>query len=426
MFDAIVVGARCAGSPTAMQLAQKGYRTLLVDKARFPSDTMSTHWILQPGIDRLHRWGLLDQLRATKCPPLTTVSMDFGPVVLAGSPPPMPSGIREGYCCRRKYLDQILVEAALRAGVEFREAFTVTGLVWEDDRVVGIKGRVQDGKEVEERARIVVGADGMRSKVASWVNAPEYDRQEGITTPCYYNYYADFPCDPNISEIIVRVGWGGGLLPTNDGLTCIIFGWRPELFPDYRSDPAATMKKVIEQDPRWRERLAQSRPVERTMGIIETPGFYRRPYGPGWALVGDAGYWRHPITAQGVSDCFRDSELLTQAIDDGFCGRRPLQGALAAYEAARNQSTKATYDSTNERTPMEAPSPRFVELLNALDGNQEAIDQFLGIDAGTVRPADFFSPANMERLYQHMTPERRARPERERWARYWQTPPALQ
>jgi flavin-dependent dehydrogenase len=399
MFDAIVVGARCAGSPTAMLLAKQGYRVLLLDKARFPSDTMSTHWLQQPGVDSLRRWGLLDSLRATNCPPLKKTVMDFGAVVLTGSPPATPSGVKDGYCPRRKYLDNILVEAAVGAGSEFREAFAVTQLVWDGDRVVGVKGRVQDGREIEERARIVVGADGMRSQVAGWVNAPETHRYDGPTTPCYYNYYADFPIDQDTVEIIVRDGWGAGLLPTNDNLTCMIVGFKAELFPDFRSDPGATLEKVIKQDPHWGARLAKSKRVEKAQGILALPAFYRRPYGPGWALVGDAGYWRHPITAQGITDCFRDAELLAEAIGDGFAGRSPLEDAMIAYETKRDQSTKAMYDSTNERSMLEPLPPNVVQLLHALDGNQEAIDQFMGVDAGTVRPQDFFSPANMGSIF---------------------------
>ena len=85
-YDAIVVGARCAGSPTAMLLACKGHRVLVVDKATFPSDTMSTHLVHPPGVTALKRWGLLDRLEATGCPPIERYSFDFGPVAVAGSP----------------------------------------------------------------------------------------------------------------------------------------------------------------------------------------------------------------------------------------------------------------------------------------------------------------------------------------------------
>jgi flavin-dependent dehydrogenase len=137
MYDAIVVGARCAGSPTALLLARNGYRVLLVDKASFPSDTMSTHYIHQPGVACLQRFGLLDRLLASQCPPVTTFTFDAGPVVLTGSPPPS-NGVTQGFCPRRKVLDQILAEAAVAAGAELRPEFTVKELLWEAGRVTGI------------------------------------------------------------------------------------------------------------------------------------------------------------------------------------------------------------------------------------------------------------------------------------------------
>ena len=96
MYDAILVGARCAGAPTAMLLARKGYRVLLVDRASFPSDVlMSTHLVWQPGVERLQRWGLLGSVAASNCPPLSTVSLDLGPFSLTGSPASTRRGARK-------------------------------------------------------------------------------------------------------------------------------------------------------------------------------------------------------------------------------------------------------------------------------------------------------------------------------------------
>ena len=123
-YDVIVIGARCGGSPTAMLLARKGYRVLLVDKATFPSDTISTHMIHPPGVAALKRWGLLERLEATGCPPVTKYSFDFGPITISGAPRPV-DGVAQGFCPRRIVLDDLLVRAAVEAGAELREAFTV-------------------------------------------------------------------------------------------------------------------------------------------------------------------------------------------------------------------------------------------------------------------------------------------------------------
>ena len=179
MYDAIVVGARCAGAPTAMLLARKGYRVLLVDRATFPSDlVLSTHFVWQPGIARLQRWGLLDNIRASHCPPIAFFHLDLGPFTLTGAPPPA-EGVTTAYSPRRIVLDYALVEAAVAAGAELREGFAVQELLRDGDRVAGIRGRATGGKTVTEGARIVIGADGMHSLVARAVHAEAYH----TTTP---------------------------------------------------------------------------------------------------------------------------------------------------------------------------------------------------------------------------------------------------
>src|SRR5688572_7115060 len=167
-YDAIVVGARCAGSPTAMLLARKGYRVLLVDRSTFPSDTVSTHFIHAPGVDALRRWGILDTIVATGCPPVDTYSFDFGPITISGTPLPA-GGSSTAYAPRRTVLDTLLVDAAIDSGAEVREGFSVNEVIVEDGRVTGIRGRDRDGALVTEHARVVVGADGTNSRVATAV-----------------------------------------------------------------------------------------------------------------------------------------------------------------------------------------------------------------------------------------------------------------
>ncbi len=143
-YDAIVVGARCAGSPTAMLLARKGYRVLVVDRTTFPSDTVSTHLIHPPGLGALKRWGLFDRVVATGCPPIDTYAFDFGPFTIEGSPASPDSPV--SYAPRRTVLDKLLVDAASEAGVEVREGFTVEEVVVDDGRVTGIRGHGRGGR----------------------------------------------------------------------------------------------------------------------------------------------------------------------------------------------------------------------------------------------------------------------------------------
>ena len=192
-YDAIVVGARCAGSPAAMLLARKGYRVLLLDKATFPSDTMSTHLVHPPGVAALRNWGLLERLEATGCPPVRTYSFDFGPLTISGSPQPI-DGIAYAYCPRRTVLDQLLVEAAVEAGAELREGFSVDEIVATDGAVSGIRGHAQGGAAVTEHARVVIGADGRRSLVAKTVQPERYEERRSHLA-MYYAYWSDLPAD---------------------------------------------------------------------------------------------------------------------------------------------------------------------------------------------------------------------------------------
>ena len=193
MYDAIVVGARCAGSPTALLLARQGYRVLLLDRASFPSDTLSAHYIHQPGVASLERWGLLEQVAASNCPPAREQVFDVGPFQLRGTPPPV-EDTADGYAPRRTVLDTILVEAAAMAGAEVRERFSVSELIMDGERVTGIRGHAAGGGTVTEQARIVIGADGLHSLVARSVQAPTYNVRPALTC-AYYSYWSDVALD---------------------------------------------------------------------------------------------------------------------------------------------------------------------------------------------------------------------------------------
>src|SRR5262245_23188020 len=191
MYDAIIVGARCAGSPTAMLLAATGYRVLLVDRAASPSDTISTHIVWQPGVARLARWGVLDRLRASNCPPIGQVKFDVGEFAFAGTPPAV-AGTAEAYAPRRRVLDKLLVDAAVAAGAELREHFAVQEVVQDAEGVCGIRGHTRSGATVTEQARIVIGADGMHSLVARQVQAPAYNTKPTLAF-WYYTYWSGVP-----------------------------------------------------------------------------------------------------------------------------------------------------------------------------------------------------------------------------------------
>ncbi|HEU5244348.1 MAG TPA: NAD(P)/FAD-dependent oxidoreductase [Gaiellaceae bacterium] len=389
MYDVIIVGARAAGSPTAMLLAQKGHHVLLVDRATFPSDTLSTHYIHQPGVARLRRWGLLERLVATGCPPVEAMTFDVGPFALAGSPAPS-DGTREGYCPRRTVLDSLLLEAAAEAGAELRTGVAVEELLFSGGSVVGIR---VDG--VEEHARVVVGADGRNSLVARAVRAPQYETRPGRTC-AYYSYWADAQTDG--AELYPRDGRMIIAGPTHGGLQIVTAFWPRAEFKSVRADVERSFLEAVRLAPPLAARLAAGERADRFYGIGELPFYYRKPFGPGWALVGDAGYHKDPITAQGITDAFRDAELLADALDAGLTGARPLDEALARYECVRNEATRGLYELTYEFASLAAAGPDQQALFGALRGNTEETSRFFGTVAGTVPPDEFFAPQNIGRI----------------------------
>jgi 2-polyprenyl-6-methoxyphenol hydroxylase-like FAD-dependent oxidoreductase len=387
-YDAIVIGARCAGAPTAMLLARKGYRVLLLDRASFPSDTLSTHVIHAPGLAALRRWGLLEAVAATGCPPIESYSFDFGPITIAGTPRSH-EGISAAFAPRRTVLDTILVDAAARAGAEVRERFGVDELVVEAGTVVGIRGRGADGRSVVERARVVIGADGRSSRVAKAVGAGEYHEKPRLQWS-YYSYWRDLPVDG--FEIFVRPDRGWAAAPTNDGLTMLVVGWPFAEAHAYKADIEANYLKTLELVPEFAERVGAATRVERFAGGA-VRNFFRTPFGRGWALVGDAGYNKDPITAQGIGDAFRDAELCSAALDETFTGVSDYDDAMGTYQRARDDRSLPIYEFTTQLATMEAPPPEMQQLLGAVAGNQDAMDAFVSVTAGTVSPVEFFDPA---------------------------------
>ena len=391
-FDAIVVGARCAGSPTAMLLAREGYRVLVVDRAIFPSDTVSTHLLHPLGVDALSRWGLLDRLVVTGCPPIHTYCFDFGPFTISGSPGTDKAPV--AYCPRRTILDKLLVDAAAEAGAEVREGFTVEEILIEDGRAVGIKGR-SNHSSVIERARVIVGADGRRSSVAEAVRTERYDEKPPLLA-AYYTYWSGLPMDGRV-ENYIRDRRGFAVMPTHDDLTLVIAGWPYSELEENKNDIEGNYRKTIELAPMFADRLRGAKREARFAGAA-VPNYFRRPFGPGWVLVGDSGYNRDFITAQGIMDAFLDAELCAAALDKSFSGARPFEDAMHEYQRTRDARVKAMYEFTCQLATLEPPPPDLQQILAAVHGNQPAMDDFVRMNAGTISPAEFFAPENVKAM----------------------------
>ena len=393
-YDAIVVGARCAGSPTAMLLARSGYKVLVVDRAIFPSDTVSTHLIHPSGMSALRRWGLQGKLVATGCPPIDTYLFDFGPIAITGSPGTEADPF--SYGPRRTVLDKLLVDAASEAGAEVREAFTVEEVVIEDGVVTGIRGHDRGGSTVTEGARVVIGADGRHSMVARAVKPPKYNERPEIESS-YYSYWSGVPMNGRF-ETYVRGDRGFAAWPTNDNLTLIVGGWPYAQFEENKKDIEGNFTRMLELVPAFAERVRAGERVSRFVGAAVS-NFFRKPYGPGWALVGDAGYNKDFITAQGISDAFRDAELCTRAIDEWLSGVRTFDDAMDEYQKTRDEHVLPMYDYTCQIASFEPPSPEQQQLMAAIVGNQGAMDGFVQAYGGVISPAEFYSEKNVGEIF---------------------------
>ena len=273
-----------------------------------------------------------------------------------------------------------------------REGFTVEDLVIEGDTVTGIRGHRTDGSSVTEYARVVVGADGVHSLVAKAVGAVQYAEKPKLQCS-YYSYWTGLPMNGRF-ETYVRPDRAFAAWPTNDGLTVVICGLPMRDVEANRSDIEAGYLATIALVPSFADRAASATRVERLVGMA-VPNFFRKPYGPGWALVGDAGYLKDFITAQGIQDAFRDAELCVQALDQTFTGRRTYDAAMKEYQDSRDAQVMPMYEFTAQLASLEPPPPEMQQLLGAVSQSPSAMDGFARVAAGVTSPAEFFSSPSL-------------------------------
>jgi flavin-dependent dehydrogenase len=395
MFDVIVVGARCAGAATGMLLAHAGLRVLLVDKATFPSDTLSTHMIHESGVARLLRWGgpVVGRIRASGCPPIESSTTDLGTFSYVAQHLPVDDN-REALCPRRTVLDALLVEAAVDAGCELRTGFRFLDVVRDGDCVVGIRGKTRTGGTITERAQMVVGADGRRSSVAKAVGASEYDTKPA-TTCTYYAYWADTAIERTV--ISPRKDVAVIAVPTNDRLAVITGIFPIAAFSLVKSDIERHYRKALATSREIMDRMGGARRAERFYGTADLPFYYRTAAGPGWALVGDAGHCKDPILARGIADAFRDAETLSTAIVQGLSGAGPTD-ALAAWARKRDETTRDMYELTYRLSLLNATSPLMARVYEAARTNPTVASRFHGVISGALAYRNFFVSSDADEV----------------------------
>lgn len=340
-FDAVVIGARCAGAATALQLARAGRRVLVVDRGRYGTDALSTHALMRGAIVQLHRWDVLPAVIAAGTPPVRRATFFYGDECIAVPIKPR-DGIDALYAPRRHVLDRLLVDAASAAGAEIVYGVGIKALQRsERSHVSGVVLEDEFGKLHRVSSRIVVGADGLHSTVARIAGAPMY-REGRHATGLVYGHWSGL--DVRGYEWYFVPGISAGAIPTNDNQACVFVSVPDSLFSARLARPAsleiAFLEVLSQVAPNLAEQIRRAGPV-RLHGFPGHVGFFRKPYGPGWALVGDAGYFKDPLTSHGITDALRDAELLATAIDDGS------DSALVDYQEQRDAVSLDLFEATD-------------------------------------------------------------------------------
>jgi len=392
--DAIIVGARCAGASLGMLLARRGRRVLVLDRARFPSDTISTHFLWPRTTAALARWGLLDALAETGCPVIETVTMHAGPVSLRGRPEAV-DGTSVMYCPRRTVLDKLLVDAARVAGAEVREATLVREVIRDGDRVVGVRAVDASGEAIEARASLVIGADGLSSSVAGMVGAGMARSHPSLTCG-FYAYWSGVPVDG--VEFFLRQGRDILVFPTHDDFTCIWVGRSNTEWSAYRADIETTYLASL--DPALLARVQRGQRETSFKGTHRLPNFYRNCAGPGWALVGDAAYHRDPLTGMGIGDAFLGAELVADAAHVGFAG--DLDSALGEYQEALREKTGAVFEYTLMSAALKDPQPQEA-LYRAIAARPDMVQRLMNVLGGTASFRSLFNTRVMGGLLRQVS-----------------------
>jgi flavin-dependent dehydrogenase len=366
-YDALVVGARAAGAATAMLLARRGLRVLAVERSAYGSDTLSSHALMRGAVVRLRRWGVLDRVWRAGTPVITQVSFRYGEAVW-DLDVPAEEGLAGLAAPRRTLLDRLLVDAAQESGADVRHRTRLRDLVTDaHGRVRGAQLELADGTAAVVSSDLVIGADGLRSSVARQVGAP-ITRCGAHASAYVLRYVAGLDIPTDVYRWSYGPGVGAGAVPTNDRTWCVFAAMPPDRFARERNDPRRLMEDVLRQaDPELAARFAEAAPVGPLRTWPGVRGRFRRPHGAGWALVGDAGYFKDPFAAHGITDAFRDAELLTDAV---------VRGDLGGYEARRDELSLplftvldriASYDWTLETLP-----PLHLDLARAMRDEERA------------------------------------------------------
>ncbi|TCK26352.1 NAD(P)/FAD-dependent oxidoreductase [Pseudonocardia endophytica] len=368
--DVVIVGARCAGAAAAAPLARAGRSVVVVDKSRFPSDTMSTHVLVPNGVQELQRQGALDAILAMNPSRSRFLTLQDGDVEIRERFRPF-SGIDFGLCIPRTLQDKALVDAARAAGAEIREGVNVDSVVHTDGRVAGVRCRTKTD-EYEIHASLVVGADGRRSQVAAEVGSWEPYRSSRNGRGFAFRYVDDPMGDdaPDAMQIYREEGDSVLVLPSCPaGRMVVVNMVDAALIPRFRADPDAEWEGVMQRNPRVRERIEGATNVSSQRTTADLASYYRRSSGPGWALAGDSGHFKDPTTGNGMRDALKFGRLLGETAAVHLDDPVELDAAVRRWEAERDADTISTYHWGNRETRPGPTSPLIREVLRTFSGS---------------------------------------------------------
>jgi len=384
--DAVVVGARCAGSATATALARAGRHVVVVDRARFPSDTLSTHLIFAGGVAELKALGALDRVEALGSPRLSRAHVAAAGFGVTTESTPV-DGIDYALCVRRPGLDAALVDTARAAGADVREGVRATDLVRDGARVVGVRVKDADGEHVLS-APLVVGADGRRSTVAGLVGSDRPYRSNPNGRACFFAYFEEGRPEWNGVAAQWREGADlGTAFPCDGGLVLVLVMPPVERGGAFRSDPQGEYERTLERLPELAERLRGCTQQGKVRGAVDLPSYFRRSTGQGWALAGDAGHFKDPVTAQGIRDALRFGRRLGEITAPVLNDPTALDGALVHWERERDGACLETYQWTNLLARGEAVSAFEGELYRDMARRPELGRELLDVFARSRRPS---------------------------------------
>jgi flavin-dependent dehydrogenase len=351
--DVLVIGGRVAGASLALLLAQRGYRVLMVDRDHFPSDCLSTHYMTWRYVRLLADLGVLADVEAAGFRRVTRSRTWVEDCLFEG--PTAPGG---GYALapRRDTLDAILIEHAQRHGAEFWERTRAEALINDDGRVVGAQLVARGGSTCKVLAKVVVGADGRHSKVAEWVDASRYQETPALR-PAYYGYFHGLePLDETAVELFCVNDRLGFIFPMQPGIDCLALELQPEDFQSCRADPRARFETDFRRLPTMARRMANIELEGKMLGVHGVANFFRKPYGAGWALTGDAAYLKDPITGTGIGDALVQAFLLAPALDAAL-GGADWETTMASYQQQRDAQLGPGFDFTVSAAKEHDPSP---------------------------------------------------------------------